>query len=97
MVKLMMTWNIRPGKEETHIEFIAKTFIPRLVKLDVRLADIWSTLHGDAPQIAMLWVAEDKASLSKTLSTREWRSLHEQLNEYVTDFRYKIVPLDTIV
>ena len=97
MVKWMMTWDIQSGKEEGHIEFIAKTFIPRMVKLDVRLADIWSTLYGEVPQITMLWVAEDKRTIGQLLGTREWRSLNEQLQEYVSSFRQKIVPLETIV
>lgn len=97
MVKLMMTWDVRAGKDEAHIEFIAKTFIPRLVKLDMRLTEIWSTLYGDVPQISMLWVAQDKSTLSEALGTREWRSLREQLQEFVTDFHYKIVPLETLV
>jgi hypothetical protein len=97
MVKLVMTWDIRPGKEEAHIEFIAKTFIPRMVKLDVRLVDIWSTLWGQAPQISMGWIADDRPSVAKMLSTREWRALREQLDPFVTEFRYRIVPIETIV
>ncbi len=97
MVKLMMTWDIRPGKEEAHIEFIAKTFIPRMVKLDVRLVDIWSALYGDVPQISIGWVADDKASLAKMLSSREWRALHDQLEPFVSEFKYRIVPLEAIV
>ncbi len=97
MVKLLMTWDVRPGKEEPHIEFVAKTFIPRMVRLDMRLIDIWSTLYGDVPQISIGWATEDRPTALRMLNSREWRSLHEQLHEFVTDFRFKIAPLDTVV
>ena len=98
MVKLLMTWDVRPGKEEPHIEFVAKTFIPRMVRLDMRLIDIWSTLYGqDVPQMSIGWAAEDRPTALRVMNTREWRSLHEQLGEFVTNFRFKIVPLDTVV
>lgn len=95
MVKLVMMWDVQGGKEEAHIEFLARTFIPRMVKLDVRLTDIWSTLYGDAPQITIGWLAEDRASVRKTLDSREWRSLYEQLEPLVKDFKYAVVAPDT--
>ena len=51
----------------------------------------------DKLQQTMLWVAEDKRTIGQLLGTREWRSLNEQLQEYVSGFRQKIVPLETVV
>jgi hypothetical protein len=94
MLKLLMTWDIQPGKESAHFDFIARTFVPRMIKLGVQPTDLWSTVYGDAPQIVIGWVAADRPSINKMLHTAEYRSLREQLDEFVTDFKVKIVPAD---
>ena len=46
-VKLMMTWDILPGKEEEYFEFHVRKFVPSLEKMGLTLHEAWLTQYGD--------------------------------------------------
>lgn len=92
MFKLLMTWDIRPGKESEYFEFVVQEFAPRLIRLGIQPTEAWYTVYGSAPQILTGGVADNRASLENILQGEEWKSLHERLLTFVTNFNYKIVP-----
>jgi hypothetical protein len=91
MFKLLMSWNIRPGREDEYFEFVIREFGPGLIKLGVRPTDAWYTQYGDHPQILTGGVAEDLESLRRALASDEWRKLNGKLLTYVTDYTQKII------
>ncbi len=91
MVKLLMTWNIKQGRESEYFEFIVQEFGPELAKLGVKPTDAWYTAYGECPQILTGGVAEDLESVRTMLATEEWRELKKKLLTYVTDYQQKIV------
>lgn len=92
MVKLIMSWNIRPGREQPYFEFVVQEFAPGLLRLGLQTVEVLYTIHGDAPQIVTYVVAKDLDTLERTMESPEWRKLEEKLLEYVTDYRHKVVP-----
>ncbi len=92
MTKLLMTWDIRAGKESEYFDFASKVLVPGLMKLGIQPTEAWYTVYGDAPQILAGWVAEDRDTVTSALSSQEWRDLYRQLMRYVENFQYKIVP-----
>ncbi len=91
-VKLLMTWDIRPGKEQSYFEFAMQTFAPALMKMGWQPTEAWYTLYGDAPQIMTAGVAESVEKMREILDSKQWGELQDRLLEYVTNFRYKVVP-----
>ena len=91
-IKLLMTWDILPGKEQTYFEFAMQTFAPELIKMGWQPTEAWYTLYGDAPQILTAGVTDSADEMRKILDSHEWRELHKSLMEYVHNFRYKVVP-----
>jgi hypothetical protein len=91
MFKLLMSWNIRPGREDECLEFIIREFGPGLVKLGVRPTDAWYTQYGECPQILTGGVTEDLESLQHALASDEWRRLKGKLLNYVTDYSQKVI------
>lgn len=92
MTKLLMMWDIQPGKENEYFEFATKVLVPRLMELGIQPTEAWYTVYGDGPQILAGWVAEDRDTVTDALGSREWRDLYRQLIGYVENFQYKIVP-----
>jgi hypothetical protein len=92
MIKLMMSWNIRPGFEDEWFEFIIQEFGPGLHKLGIQPTDTWCTTYGDCPQILTGGVAKDLESLQYALGSDKWLGLKEKLLDYVTDYRQKVIP-----
>ncbi len=91
MVKLLMTWDIRPGKESEYFEFVVQEFAPKLIRLGIQPTEAWYTVYGDAPQILTGAVTEDRKTMDAILKGEEWQALHDKLLTYVNNFTYKIV------
>ena len=91
MIKLLMTWDIRPGKESEYFEFVVQEFAPKLVRLGIQPTEAWYTVYGNAPQILTGGVTEDRPTLDNILEGDEWQTLQKKLMNFVTNFNYKIV------
>jgi hypothetical protein len=91
MFKLLMSWNIRPGREDEYFEFVMREFGPGLIKLGVRPTDAWYTQYGEYPQILQGGVVEDLGNLQRVLASDEWLKMKNKLLTYVTDYSQKII------
>ena len=52
--KLLMTWDILPGREQEYFEFVVRDFIPGMQRLGLEVSDAWFTMYGDHPQIMVI-------------------------------------------
>jgi hypothetical protein len=91
-IKLLMSWDIRPGQEQTYFEFAMQTFAPELMKMGWQPTEAWYTLYGDGPQIMTAGVTDSVDKMRQILDSTEWKELKGQLLEYVTNFEYKVIP-----
>ena len=91
-VKLLMTWDIRPGQEQTYFEFAMQTFAPTLMKMGWQPTEAWYTLYGEGPQILSAGTTENPEQMRDILDSSEWAELKKKLLEYVTNFQYKVIP-----
>jgi hypothetical protein len=87
-----MTWDIRPGREQTYFEFAMQTFAPELMKMGWQPTEAWYTLYGDGPQITTAGITESVDKMRQILDSTKWEELKGRLLEYVTNFEYKVVP-----
>ena len=90
-VKLLMTWDIIPGKEQEYFEFVVREFVPGMQGLGIQPTEAWYTTYGDHPQILTGGTARDLPTMQNLLATDEWDQLRERLMEFVTNFRWKVV------
>lgn len=90
-VKLLMTWDILPGREQEYFEFVVREWIPRMSKLGLQPNDAWYTYYGQQPQIMATALMNTLPELEKVLVSEDWNGLTQELLEYVEDFNYKIV------
>ena len=91
MVKLLMSWDIRPGQESDYFEFVVQEFGPGLLKMGVRPTDAWYTAYGHGPQILTGGVTEDLEKMLKIISSDEWRKLKQKLLTFVTNYQQKVI------
>lgn len=91
MVKLLMTWNIRPGKEEEYIEFLTQEFAPTIMRLGIQPTDAWLTVYGEGPQVHAGGTTADLETMERILAGRDWQKLEARLLSLVQDYRRKIV------
>ncbi|HEY5574987.1 MAG TPA: hypothetical protein VIK64_18335 [Anaerolineales bacterium] len=92
-VKLLMSWDILPGREQEYFEFVVREFIPRIQRLGLEPTDAWFTMYGeDKPQILAGVQMSSKPALERILESPDWKQLIDELMEYVEEFKTKIVP-----
>jgi hypothetical protein len=94
-VKLLMTWDILPGREQEYFEFVVREFIPGMQRLGLEPNDAWFTMYGDQPQIMASAQMPTLASLNEVIDSSAWNDLTRLLMDYVENFNYKIVPART--
>ncbi|MGB9640704.1 MAG: hypothetical protein ACPL4H_07300 [Anaerolineales bacterium] len=90
-VKLIMTWDILPAKEQEYFEFMVREFIPGIQKLGLEPSDAWFTVYGDQPQIMTAIRSANLKVLQQVLNSNDWERLTSQLLDYVEELNYKIV------
>jgi len=91
MVKLIMTWNIRQGKENEYVEFLTHDFIRLVMGMGFHPLDAWYSVWGHGPQVIAGGVAKDLKTMEEALASDQWKTLQTRLQEYVVDMEYKVV------
>lgn len=91
-VKLIMTWDITPGREQEYFEFVVREFIPQVQQIGMELKDAWLTMYGDQPQIMASAQMTDLETMQSALDSKEWQGLVNRLLDYIENYEYKIVP-----
>ncbi|MBN1537991.1 MAG: NIPSNAP family protein [Anaerolineales bacterium] len=91
-VKMLLTWDLLPGREQEYFEFVVRDFIPSVQKMGMEPSDAWFTVFGDQPQIMVALQSASMENMEKILKSSDWNALKTQLLDYIEDFNYKIVP-----
>ena len=91
-VKLLMSWDILPGREEDYFEFHIRKFVPTLERLGVSLSEAWLTVYGEQPRLLAEAKIPDLGSAKKVLNSGAWGDLGLQMQELVENFEYKVIP-----
>ena len=94
-VKLLLTWDILPNREQEYFEFLISDFIPEIKELGMSPADAWYTIYGNQPQIMITAKTQSQAALNVAMASKEWRRLMDNLLKFVENFSYKVVPSKT--
>jgi len=90
-VKLLMTWDISPEREQEYFEFVVRDFIPGLQRLGFEVSDAWATVFGSQPQILVGAVLSNGTKIRTIMRSSEWKSLNNQLMDFVRNYSHKIV------
>jgi hypothetical protein len=90
-VKLLMTWDIVPGREQEYFEFVVREFLPGMQQIGLQPSDAWLTVYGEQPQIMAAAQMPTLTAMQKILGSPEWESLVNQLLDYVENYSYKVI------
>lgn len=91
-VKILMTWDISPDRDQEYFEFVVGEFVPGVQRLGLQPIEAWATVYGPYPQIQVGLLAETAQRARAVMNSREWVQLQQQLFGYVKNFSFKIVP-----
>ncbi|PJF36214.1 MAG: hypothetical protein CUN49_06655 [Candidatus Thermofonsia Clade 1 bacterium] len=90
-VKLILTYDILPGRDQDYFEFLIRELAPGLAKLGLEPTESWYTAYGKHPTIMLGGLAKDYATARAILEHPDWNALYERLSNYVTNIQSKII------
>lgn len=92
-VKLLMSWDIKPGRDQDYFEFVVREWMPGMNKLGIETIGAWYTIYSrsETPQIVAEGLADDLLAMKRVLTNPEWQELNTKLLEYVNNYKHKVV------
>jgi hypothetical protein len=90
-VKVLMTWDISPERDQEYLEFVIGEFVPGVQRLGLQPVEAWATLYGHYPQIQVGLLADNVQRANNAMNSPEWIQLQEQLFGYVSNFSFKVI------
>lgn len=91
MYKLLLSWDIRPGRNQDYSEFMMREFVPGLNRMGLSPSEAWLSVYGEGPQIMMEAAVENLETVREVLASEDWRTLQDKLSEYVDEYQQKVV------
>ncbi|MDD2521976.1 MAG: hypothetical protein PHW11_04055 [Anaerolineaceae bacterium] len=91
-MKLILTWDIKPGHEQDYFAYVLQEYLPQLNKFGFEVTDAWVTAFGERPQVLLGAVMESRFKARKVLGSDEWAQVNEQLMAYVDNMEVKLAP-----
>ena len=91
-VKLLLTYDPLPKHREEYFRYVLGEFVPALENLGLTLCEAWHTAYGEYPLRLTGFIAEDRESLETVLASPEFLELESRLQDFVINYRRKIVP-----
>jgi len=90
-VKLLLSYNIRPGHENAYRRFVMEEFLPRAQELGLTPTDAWHTAYGGYPARLIGFVADDLSTIHRAMESDEWQGMMKRLGDYTGDMSRRIV------
>lgn len=91
MIKLLMTWDIKPGGESEYVEFIMREFGPAMQQAGLQPTDAWYTVYGEGPQVLAGGVTDTLQQMHAILASKAWQELEDKLLGFVDHYKRRIV------
>ncbi len=91
-LKLLLSYEVLDNKLQAYQQFVVQQYVPAMQMMGFQVSEVWHTAYGDAPNRLVGFVCRDRQTIDDLLDNEMWLTLNSQLEEYVTDFTYKVVP-----
>lgn len=90
--KLLLTYEIKEDLLQEYYQFVMGQYVPALQSMGLQMSEAWQTAYGEAPNRLIGFVCEDQSTMTEAMDSENWTSLNDQLENFVTDFNYKVIP-----
>jgi hypothetical protein len=91
-LKLLLSYEVEDTHLHAYQQFVMQRYVPAMQMMGFQVSEVWHTAFGNAPNRLVGFVCRDRQTVDDLLENEMWLTLNSQLEQYVTDFRYKVVP-----
>ena len=90
--KLLLSYDVIPEYMQEYYRFVLGHYVPVMQAMGLEMSDAWHTAYGDLPNRLIGFVAREKETLQNVLEDESWAALNEEMQQFVSDFNYKVIP-----
>lgn len=90
--KLLLSYEVKSESSQEYYRFMLGRYVPMMQALGLEMSEAWHTAYGDFPNRLVGFVSPDEATIQDILENESWAALNEELQRFVVDFRYRVVP-----
>lgn len=90
-VKLLLTYDVRAGRESAYRRFIVEEFLPQAQEIGLTPTDAWHTAWGKYPSLLLGLVAEDLEAAQRARATPKWQKLIKKLESFTGNLSVRVV------
>ena len=91
-VKLLLEYDVNQENLQEYYQFIMGQYVPALQSMGLQMSEAWHTAYGEAPNRLVGFVCDSRQTMDRLLDSDLWGDLYTELEKFVTDLRYKVVP-----
>ena len=91
-MKLLMEYDVNQDTLQDYYQFIMGQYVPALQSMGLQMSEAWHTAYGTAPNRLVGFVCGDRVTMDRLLDSDLWLDLNNELEKYVSDLRFKVVP-----
>lgn len=91
-LKLLMEYDVNQETLQEYYQFIMGQYVPALQSMGLQMSEAWHTAYGEAPNRLIGFVCNDGGTMDRLLTSELWNDLNNELEQYVSDLHFKIVP-----
>ena len=94
MVKVIISYDMRAGKEQECQEYLSNKVAPLLAQQGFNLNDIWYTMWGDSPQILGGGTVDSLGAAREIFLSDQWQEVEENLESMTYNFQVRVSQVD---
>jgi hypothetical protein len=91
-LKLLLEYDVNQETVQEYYQFVMGQYVPALQSMGLQMSEAWHTAYGVAPNRLIGFVCGDTGTMNRLLASDLWSDLNTELEKYVTDLHYKVVP-----
>lgn len=91
-VKLLLEYEVGHETTQEYYQFVMGQFVPALQSMGLQMSEAWHTAYGNAPNRLLGFICGDWDTMNTLLDSELWQDLNTELEKYVSDLQYKVVP-----
>jgi len=91
MLKVLISYDMQPGKERECQDYLVNKLAPGLAKLGFRLSEVLYTMWGKSPQILSGGVVENLEQAQKIFQSNAWEKLENEMEALTNNFKLRLV------
>ena len=91
-MKLLMEYDVNQDTLQDYYQFIMGQYVPALQSMGLQMSEASHTAYGTAPNRLIGFVCGDRQTMDRLLDSDLWLDLNNELEKYVSDLRFKVVP-----